>query len=762
MAATLETRPQLTPAVRTVLGALRGRIRWYVWVEGLTMAAAWLGAAFWLSLGIDWFFEPPAAVRGVLLGAIGLGLLSVLFYLIGRRAFVRLSDSNMATLLERRFPQLDDGLLTAVLLTGHETDPEECNPVMLARTCREASNRIGGIRLGEVFNPAPLMRSSIAAVLLLASVAAFVAFLPAASGVWARRALLFRDELWPRKSCLTVEGFVCPEPDRCDNGVVKVARGADFELIAKADTSYEIIPKTVQIRYRTRGRKNKTMSREGTADPAKDPFQVYSYAIRGILTPIRFDLIGGDARIRNLQIEVVDSPTVAEMWLDCEYPPYTERLPRTLPVSGVMQVPQGTKVTIRARANKEITGVQIDTVTEEDLQPAKVLEWKSPVRDFRHTIPSLDRDTTLLFTLSDTDGITAREPVRLSLVTVVDAAPEVSARLDGIGQAITPVATIPVVGRITDDWAVADVWFETMINDEKPARHPVAYPRVTASTGKPPDLPPDTALEVDRLGLVPGQKLLVSVKASDYYNLGEDKRPNVGASERWLLDVVTAEQLRAMLEARELVLRQRLEAILEEVTETRDLLLRLDFGDKKVDNNKEGGVGGEPGDEPGDEPEAVSPMQQLSRRTLRVQRALTNARKTTHETQGVADAFDNIRKQLINNRIDTEELKIRLAEGIVAPLNRIAGEMFPELERRLVGLQKILDDKQLGPQQAELARQQADEILLAMRKVLDRIIELEDFNEAVELLRTIIKLQGQLDEQTKQRHKQKLRELLED
>jgi len=49
-----------------------------------------------------------------------------------------------------------------------------------------------------------------------------------------------------------------------------------------------------------------------------------------------------------------------------------------------------------------------------------------------------------------------------------------------------------------------------------------------------------------------------------------------------------------------------------------------------------------------------------------------------------------------------------------------------------------------------------------MRKVLDRMIELEDFNEAIELLRTIIKLQEELDEQTRQRHKQKLRELLED
>ncbi len=48
-----------------------------------------------------------------------------------------------------------------------------------------------------------------------------------------------------------------------------------------------------------------------------------------------------------------------------------------------------------------------------------------------------------------------------------------------------------------------------------------------------------------------------------------------------------------------------------------------------------------------------------------------------------------------------------------------------------------------------------------MRQVLGRMIELEDFNEAVELLRSIIQAQEKLHEQTQKRHKQKLRDLLE-
>ena len=42
------------------------------------------------------------------------------------------------------------------------------------------------------------------------------------------------------------------------------------------------------------------------------------------------------------------------------------------------------------------------------------------------------------------------------------------------------------------------------------------------------------------------------------------------------------------------------------------------------------------------------------------------------------------------------------------------------------------------------------------------MIELESFNEAIDMLRQIIALQGDLEQQTKQRQKQKVLDLLED
>ena len=48
------TTPELDARIRRVLGALRWRIRAYVWLEGLALAVVWLGLMFWAALAVDY------------------------------------------------------------------------------------------------------------------------------------------------------------------------------------------------------------------------------------------------------------------------------------------------------------------------------------------------------------------------------------------------------------------------------------------------------------------------------------------------------------------------------------------------------------------------------------------------------------------------------------------------------------------------------------------------------------------------------------
>lgn len=763
---THEKRPPLSPAIKRLLGSLRARVRAYVWAEGSAAALAWLGVAFWASLAIDWFFEPPVVFRLAVLAAAGCVFAAILVRMIGLRAFVPLTDRNMAMVLERRFSKLDDSLLTAVALLGEESDALQCDREMLLRTSGEAAERIENLRLGAVFDFAPLGRALAAAGLLAASVALFAALMGDAFSIWARRNLRLADDLWPRQSHLELVGF--------RDGVIKVARGADLRVMVRADASYPRVPQSVEIRYRNEGgaRNRARMDREGNAVPGQDAWQEYSYAFQDILAPISFDVIdpetSGD-RVYNCRIEVVENPVI-EMSLECHYPAYMDREDRVFPVTGIMQIPLGTELTLRAKANKELARVQVDTSCGDKTGAPQFLEGgqlSGDRRGFACRLDPLCGDATLLFTLYDADGIRSREPVRLALATVADEAPRLAVRLDGIGSAITPEARLPLVGQITDDYGIDRLWVEVSVDQgEQTActllnlpKHPSVH-----------DLE-NVALECRGLHFRPGQKLLVGAKASDLFDF-QGKKANVGMTERWQLEVVTAEQLRSMLEARELVLRQRFEQILSEVTETRDLLLKVSF-DPAADKSSErrgaepedagkGAAGGEPGDAPRGGEKAASPVEHLERQTLRVQQSLQNSRKNEHEIAGVADAFDDIRKQLVNNRIDTEELKLRIEGGICKPLREISGEMFPAFEKRLERLQENVGDPQRGPGDRDRARKQADDIILAMRHVLDRMIELEDFNEALEILRSIIKRQEQLDESTRQRHKETIRSLMED
>ena len=220
-------QPELAPAIRQVLDALRRRIRWYVWLEGLGWVVAWLAAAFWVTLGLDRFLEPAPVVRAFLLVLVGVVAVGIFVRKVVRRLLVPLGDPSMALLLERYFPQFGDSLLTAVELAGGRATPDGLSQDLLARTFREAAGPLGEVRLPKVFNPRPLRTSLGAAAILSASIAIFGLIQTDAMGIWVQRSLLFSDEPWPRATHLIVEGF--------ESGSVKILRGADYTVVALAD-----------------------------------------------------------------------------------------------------------------------------------------------------------------------------------------------------------------------------------------------------------------------------------------------------------------------------------------------------------------------------------------------------------------------------------------------------------------------------------------------------------------------------------------------
>jgi hypothetical protein len=273
--------------------------------------------------------------------------------------------------------------------------------------------------------------------------------------------------------------------------------------------------------------------------------------------------------------------------------------------------------------------------------------------------------------------------------------------------------------------------------------------------------------------LKPSQRLRVALKAADRYDLapqngaGSANESRAGSGPQFTLDVVTPANLLALLERRELALRQRFESVFEKVTDTRNLLGRVEFDESheaeadKQSDDKDAKTESARDVEPTKSNGAAAVDRALARRRLRVAGSLQNAMQMADEIAGIAEAFDDLGDELTNNRIDNPDLKSRLREQIAQPLHRIAEQRMPQFASQLKLVQEHIEDAATAAPELAKAIALADEILVEMRQVLDRMLELETYNEVVAQLRGIINDQDEINRRTKERQKDRLRGLFQ-
>ena len=87
---------------------------------------------------------------------------------------------------------------------------------------------------------------------------------------------------------------------------------------------------------------------------------------------------------------------------------------------------------------------------------------------------------------------------------------------------------------------------------------------------------------------------------------------------------------------------------------------------------------------------------------------------------------------------------------------------MPEFEKQLRQTASLLDDRSQGIPALERSVAEADRVLLEIKGILDRMLELESYNEVVALLRGIISDQDELNDRTRKRKQSRVRSLLED
>jgi hypothetical protein len=709
--------------LRALLQRLRGQTRGWIWIESLAWAAVALVAFFWATLAIDWAIEPPRLARGLAVAAAAAVLTTFLVRSLVGRLGRALSDASLALVVERSHPGFRDSLSTAIELAGRPAD--EVNPELLARAAAEAVAHVNEVRPERIFRRRRLSMLAFGAAIAVASVVAMVAARPAVASLWARRLVGLADDPWPRRVRLVVDAF--------PGGIRKVARGSDVEVVVHAQAD-DRIPDLVDLRWRVADGKGARPAagirtawrteRMGARGGATASGQAFGHVLKAVTEDLDLEIRGGDARARGLRVEVLDPPSVAELVITATLPDYLGGGRRTVPAARVVQIPRGAAVEIACTSTKPLmaaTIVALDAAgparpsdTQEGGEELLGALTAAAERTVVGRLAALDVDRSITVRLTDTDGLVNREPVTFTLAALPDEPPQVAVRMRGISTAVTPRGRLPLVGTITDDHGLGG----GAVRLVPAAGTETVLSLARVRTGETNvELPAEAAevVPLEPLGLAVGGTLQVAVTATDTCTLAGG--PNEGRSDSWSLAVVSPEALVAMLEAREIVLRRRYESCVADLTQARDGLAASSGAEAGIDSRSRLGEA---------------------------------AARAAGETGEIAEAFRGIHLEFDNNQLLTPELESRLIEQIAAPLGRLSAQEIPGLATA----------SRSRADAAELLRQ-TDLVLARMRAVLDKMMELESFNEVVELLRGMIRTQEQIRTETLDQQKRRAREALE-
>jgi hypothetical protein len=777
------TTESLDPRINSLLDRVRAAIRRYVWAEGLLAITAWVLGVYLAAWMVDYLpvlagaSETPRWVRAGFLATLLVGATYVAYRFVFRRIRAPLRDASLALLVEKRFPAIRDALITTVELQNVAGGSGNYDAELLKRSRESVFQPLADVRVEQLFRFWPIYRLALIGLVVLTPLVMMLALDGTFFLIGLKRLLLLDNAPWPRRANIELVRIDVVKPSllpgdapvtrqaAIKNGKALVAKGADVMLRIRADAA-KLIPSECILFYKLdsgeRGRVN--MSRVGDASSGYQTFTFDGKPFKSLVESVTFDILGFDHRLRNLRVEAVDPPSVTGISLDCIFPEYLvdEELglwqPRTIDTVVGTALPVGSRVWLRGSASKPLSEVKVvDTATGNEL-PLKNLHAgdgaeanKEALRgSFELQVIGLNTTTALEISLVDTDDIPSERAHRLVIEATPDEPPKLDVTLKGIGQAITPDARLPLVGKITDDHAAGKAWLELTHGETPGANEPLELPR----SGQVDTLIDLRLRRLQGIGpiLKPKEKITLVVKAEDRCNL--TGQPNQGAIDPIELDVVTTDEMLILLEARELALRRRFEQIMAEMNELQDSLFRIQAelsGETKPILSQ---LPQEEDDPPQMNAEQLA-QRERSLRILRAQRGSQQSQKSAQETLGVSMGFRDLMLERENNRVPDAENRISvLRDKIAAPMERLGKVEFGQLDQLL----KVVEEQPDRSEGAVAAVRQTGKIVAEMEAILKNMAQLENYNELLDLVRSIIKDQQELQEETKKLQLKSLQE----
>ena len=697
------SRTQFEQVVVRRLNALGRRLRWYVLLDGMAVLSAALLLVVLITLAVDYVARLDRGMRATQLASLVLVLLGLAWHWLVRPLRVRASREQLSLLVERRFPQLSSVLVSAVEFArapGHTAPPAsaEHSTSMRDAVIRSASRQAADLRFDAVLGHRRVRRRAavtagcFCAMLLLALIARDT------MGLWLRRNVLLADVAWPQRNHLTVENLT--------DGKLISPRDEDVTVSAVVDRGYEP-PRQAFVEFQ-----NAAGAGGREQMPAMSQPEVrFTHTFERLAQSLRCRMVGGDAVTDWFEIQVVDRPQIRNAVIEVVPPAYTRLQPYELRAGQTMaEVLMGSEVRFRIEANKPLARATL--LREEGNQVASLGE--AALSDGLHATHSVrpTATSTYRFLLVDPLGLTSDSeriiPVRFNLRLVADKPPSVKMRIKDVGDMITDQAVLPVEGSFDDAYGLAGAAIAGEIVREGAATQPFVEPIAGFEPGTR-----SFARTVDwaaaRHRVAEGDRLTLACQASDFDDVSG---PNLGKSTAIFLRVVGSEELLADLSRREQEHRRDFERLLRQQEDLYAGMLATS------------------------RPESEDPREFYPRLARR-------QRDFAGRLNLLRLQFDQVLAKLRINQLATPAVEARLGQGVIAPMDELYRVGMP---RAAVILEQLPPDA-TGPAMKE-ARQAQEQVLTEMNRILASLLKWEGYQEAVTLLRDVLKMQKTLSEET--------------
>lgn len=666
------------------------RLRAYRFLQGACVAFGVVLGLFAVQFALDYFLRLRRDTRAILLVGVIAVIGVALWRLVIKPLRVRFGVMDLAGQMEKRFGELNAVLISALQFHDGLAGCHEGNSPALQRAVIERAVQDGcNLPFDSLINSTHARRFGWTLAGMIGAVGLALFFVPATLGTWFDRNVLLSDVSWPKRTRLIV--------DTDEDGIIRAAIGDDVEIRATVDPNYEA-PRQVDILFATAQGKSGRETMIGVGDRG------FRASFPRVRDSFRFHLRGGDDITRWYEVRLSERPRVESATLIVTPPPYTQ-LPPVVLAEGQRSVElyAGSTLSIGINCNKPISNARLMSGGQMvgEAHPDGEGGWTSEV----HPMAS----ATYHFDLLDKDGLRNVRPIRFSARILQDHAPKVRLSIPDVGNLVTLEAVLSVEAEFSDDLGLAEADVFYRVSDGEQVSVGVegfeAGQKLFTATKNWPIA--STHAEV-------GSQVAVFARAVDFDDVsGPNDRDSAAVTFR----IATAEELQADFARREQEFRRQFQRLMQSQERIRGELLSLL---SRIND-----------------PQTQTDLKLLLAPFERRQRQL-NAQVNLIRRQ-----FEQLVNEMRINRLDTQETQVRLVEGIIAPLSQLAVAELTDSADLL---------RRLGRERTESLARTVDplqaRILIKMQSILDNMLKWEGYQETVNMLREILRLQRELEDET--------------